>query len=164
MNKPLAIFDLDDTLSLTAWRTPLLAPLPGEKKKNWDLFFDSCDQDPPHLLMLDLAKCYQANGIGVAILTGRPQRCKEKTLAWFAAHDFKPDLIKMRSERTFMKSHVLKTLWAKDLMPKYDLLVAYDDEESNAKAYFDLGIPSFLPQTLTGSADELFAAHCPSRP
>ncbi|MBT2423311.1 hypothetical protein J7F01_31815 [Streptomyces sp. ISL-22] len=91
--RPLAVFDLDNTLADTAHRQHFLE----RKPRDWDGFFAAAPQDPPLAegiaLVLESAKECE-----VRYLTGRPERCRRDTLAWLAAHGLPEGRVYMRRD------------------------------------------------------------------
>ncbi|MFI2372768.1 hypothetical protein [Streptomyces sp. NPDC018833] len=79
-SRPLAVFDLDGTLSDAGHRQYLLERRP----RDWDAFFAAAPQDPP--LPEGVRMCLEAAvECEVLYLTGRPERCRADTLDWIAA-------------------------------------------------------------------------------
>ena len=78
--RPIAVFDLDNTLADTAHRQRFLERRP----RDWDAFFAAAPDDPPIpegiALVLESAKECE-----IVYLTGRPERCRRDTLDWLAA-------------------------------------------------------------------------------
>lgn len=78
-NRPLAVFDLDNTLAATAHRQHFLE----RKPKDWEAFFAAAPDDPP--LEEGVALCREAaEECEVVYLTGRPERCRRATVEWLA--------------------------------------------------------------------------------
>ncbi|MEV1081215.1 hypothetical protein AB0I98_23675 [Streptomyces sp. NPDC050211] len=90
-HRPLAVFDLDNTLADTAHRQRFLE----RKPRDWDAFFAAAPQDPPiaegvALLLESAEECE------VVYLTGRPERCRRDTLDWLAAQGLPEGRVFMR--------------------------------------------------------------------
>ncbi|MGW0758613.1 phosphatase domain-containing protein [Streptomyces sp. NPDC002814] len=91
--RPLAVFDLDNTLADTAHRQRFLE----RKPRDWDAFFAAAPQDPPiaegvALLLEHAEECE------VVYLTGRPERCRRDTLDWLAAQGLPEGRVFMRRD------------------------------------------------------------------
>lgn len=85
------IFDIDGTLADPKDRLHFL------EKKDWDSFYDACLDDAPihHVIYLlqELKKNHR-----IIILTGRPERIKNKTLQWLKANKISFDEIYFRKD------------------------------------------------------------------
>ncbi|MGA5198494.1 LNS2 domain-containing protein [Streptomyces exfoliatus] len=102
-NRPLAVFDLDNTLAATAHRQHFLERRP----KDWDAFFAAAPDDPP--LDEGIALCREAAlECDIVYLTGRPERCRRDTLDWLAAHRLPEGPVHMRRNRDFRPARVTK--------------------------------------------------------
>lgn len=133
------VFDLDGVLSDAAGRQHFLNR-PG-RRKDWQAFFAACGDDPlvheVHVL-LDLL----APELMVVLLTARPARVLEETLAWLARYEVRWDLLVMRPERDGrpardFKRDVVRTLRAGG----YELVLAFEDDRRNVSMLHDEGVP-----------------------
>ena len=102
------IFDIDGTLADPKDRLHFL------EKKDWNSFYDACLDDAPihHVIYLlqELKKNHR-----IIILTGRPERIKDKTLQWLKANNISFDEIYFRKNGDYrpdyeIKEEMLKTL------------------------------------------------------
>ncbi|MEV8531301.1 hypothetical protein [Streptomyces sp. NPDC051211] len=89
--RPLAVFDIDNTLADTAHRQHFLERRP----RDWAGFFAAAPADPPlprgvALAMESAADCE------VVYLTGRPERCRADTLDWLDRHGLPEGRVWMR--------------------------------------------------------------------
>ncbi|MET8942815.1 hypothetical protein ABZX30_04290 [Streptomyces sp. NPDC004542] len=89
--RPLAVFDLDNTLAGTAHRQRFLESRP----RDWDAFFAAAPADPPLAEGVALARG-SAEECEVVYLTGRPERCRRDTLDWLTAHGLPEGRVFMR--------------------------------------------------------------------
>ncbi|MDF3298789.1 LNS2 domain-containing protein [Streptomyces tropicalis] len=131
--RPLAVFDLDNTLADTAHRQRFLECRP----RDWDAFFAAAPADPPLAEGVRRARD-SAGECEVVYLTGRPERCRRDTLDWLAAHGLPEGRVFMRRDgdrrparRT--KLEILRRL-ARDrevrVLVDDDLLVCEDAEQA----------------------------------
>ncbi|MFJ5259905.1 hypothetical protein ACIQAC_05450 [Streptomyces sp. NPDC088387] len=91
--RPLAVFDLDNTLADTAHRRRFLETRP----RDWDAFFAAAPHDPPLAEGVALALA-SAEECEVVYLTGRPERCRRDTVDWLAAHGLPEGRLYMRRD------------------------------------------------------------------
>ncbi|EST35714.1 LNS2 domain-containing protein [Streptomyces roseochromogenus] len=91
--RPLAVFDLDNTLADTGHRQHFLEARP----RNWAGFFAAAPADPPLAEGVALA-VESAREYEVVYLTGRPERCRRDTLDWLAAHGLPEGRVYMRGD------------------------------------------------------------------
>ena len=73
------IFDLDGTLADITHRLHYIS---GGDRKDWDGFFDACDDDKPILPIIRLLKVLSSTGHHVHIWSGRSEKVRHKTIAW----------------------------------------------------------------------------------
>lgn len=122
-DRPLAVFDLDNTLADTAHRQSFLERLP----RDWTGFFAAAPQDPPLAEGVELARD-KALEYEVVYLTGRPERCRRDTLEWLAAHGLPEGRVFMRrdSDRRGARHTKLETL--RRLARDREIHVLVDDD------------------------------------
>ncbi len=122
--RPLAVFDLDNTLADTAHRQRFLESRP----RDWDAFFAAAPADPPIPEGVALA-LERAEDCEVVYLTGRPERCRRDTLAWLAAHGLPDGHVHMRrnDDRRPARRTKLETL--RRLARTREIRVLVDDDE-----------------------------------
>lgn len=138
----IAIFDFDDTLSDTTQRRSFIERPQGEKK-DWPGFYAACAHDAEREAFVQMAREFSDHGIAIAIFTGRIGSCEADSRAWLSERGIEPIHMRFRPEKSFMKSHQLKSLWLGDLKEKGAVIVcAIDDEDANIKAFADAGIVS----------------------
>lgn len=108
------VFDFDGTLSDPKKRLHFLE---GDKP-DWDSFFEACDTDEPIEEMLDLLSTiinasFWDTRIRIEIWTGRPERSRQKSLAWLDNHGIDMTDIKMRMRPDDYRGHdvELKRSW-----------------------------------------------------
>lgn len=114
------IFDIDGTLSDPSERLHFL------KNKDWDGFYDACMNDAPvhHVIYLlqELNKDHS-----VYILTGRPERIKDKTLAWLKANNISFTDIFFRKDGDHRQDYIVKEEMLKALNKR--IWFAVDDRK-----------------------------------
>lgn len=128
--RPLAVFDVDGVLADVRHRLHLLEHRP----KKWDAFFDAAVDDPPLPQGVALAQ-ESAKECEVVYVTGRPERCRRDTLAWFARHDLPQGQLSMRRPRDFRPSRVTKLDLLRRLAGDRAVAVVVDDDAEVCDAY-----------------------------
>ncbi|WP_328436712.1 hypothetical protein OHA71_05335 [Streptomyces sp. NBC_00444] len=122
--RPLAVFDLDNTLADTAHRQRFLE----RKPRDWDAFFAAAPQDPPlaegvALLLESAEECE------VVYLTGRPEHCRRDTLDWLAAQGLPKGRVFMRRNADFRPARHTKLEILRRLARDREIRVLVDDDE-----------------------------------
>lgn len=132
------ILDVDGVLADSSDRTPLAA------EGLIDEFYALVELDKPIEAGIELAKMLESFGIyRVLYLTGRPELCREGTLAWLRKHVcdcIQNDDLLMRPtydvDYRGFKTSVVEPF-------KDEVLFAVDDDENVCKEMDALGIPAF---------------------
>ncbi|MGH9292132.1 MAG: hypothetical protein ACRDZ6_05055, partial [Acidimicrobiales bacterium] len=88
---PAVVFDLDGVVSDARGRQHFLEG----PRRDWDAFFDACGEDPLNRDVAELIGLL-ADDVAVVLLTARPSRVREATLAWLEGHRLRYDLLVMR--------------------------------------------------------------------
>jgi hypothetical protein len=123
-DKPMvAVVDIDGVLADVRHRLHHVTGRP----KNWPAFFASADEDP----LLDegeqavrkLAEVYD-----VVYLSGRPERLRKVTEAWFAEHDLPPGRLLLRPSGDFRPSRLFKVEALQQLSETSTVVVLVDDD------------------------------------
>ncbi|MFI6048662.1 hypothetical protein ACIBCO_01090 [Streptomyces violascens] len=123
-NRPLAVFDLDGTLADSSHRQRFL----DRGHRDWDAFFAAAPADPP--LAEGVALCREAAGdCEVVYLTGRPERCREDTLAWLAEQDLPAGALHMRRNDDRRPARVTKLQILRGLGRGREIRMLVDDDE-----------------------------------
>jgi phosphoglycolate phosphatase-like HAD superfamily hydrolase len=122
--RPLAVFDLDNTLADTAHRQRFLE----RKPRDWDGFFAAAPQDPPIPEGVAMAREH-AEECEVLYVTGRPERCRRDTLDWLAAQGLPEGRVYMRRNDDRRPARRTKLEILRRLARTRDLRVLVDDDE-----------------------------------
>ncbi|POX51066.1 hypothetical protein [Streptomyces sp. Ru72] len=123
-SRPVAVFDLDNTLADTAHRQRFLRTRP----RDWDAFFAAAPQDPPLAEGIALA-LRTAEECELVYLTGRPARCRRDTLDWLATHGLPEGRLYMRSNGDRRPARVTKLELLRELARGREVRVLVDDDE-----------------------------------
>lgn len=144
--RPLAVFDLDNTLAATAHRQHFLERRP----KDWDGFFAAAPDDPP--LEEGVALCRSAaEECEVVYLTGRPERCRRDTLAWLAEQGLPEGPVHMRRHRDFRPARVTKVEILRRIGAGREVRMLVDDDELVCDAAEAAGFPVLRARWATPS-------------
>ncbi|MFI2643970.1 hypothetical protein [Streptomyces sp. NPDC018610] len=122
--RPLAVFDLDNTLADTAHRQRFLQRRP----RDWDAFFAAAPEDPPIEEGVRLAR-ESARECEIVYLTGRPERCRRDTLDWLAAHGLPEGDVHMRGDADRRPARRTKLQILRRLARDREIRVLVDDDE-----------------------------------
>ena len=149
---PLAVFDVDGVLADVRHRLRHVEKRP----KDWDAFFDAAVDDPPLATGVALAQA-SAKDCEVVYVTGRPERCRADTLAWFVRHGLPPGTLSMRGARDRRPARIAKLELLRRLACDRVVAVAVDDDPAVCRAYEDAGF-TVLRATWMSDQPSLFEA------
>ena len=131
------IVDVDGTLSDATGRQHFLET----PRKQWDAFFDAAGDDPVIAEIGRLLDLLDPT-LRIVLLTARPVRVRETTLAWLARHRLRWDLLVMRPTRDYTSSPDAKRVAVEQLREHgFDLQLAFDDDPRNVAMFHAEGIP-----------------------
>ena len=130
MSRTLAVFDVDGVLADVRHRLHHVEGRP----KDWDAFFSAAVDDPPLPQGVALAQ-ESAKDCEVVYVTGRPERCRRDTLAWFAQHGLPEGRLSMRRPRDFRPARVAKLDLLRTLAADRTVAVVVDDDLQVCDAY-----------------------------
>ncbi|MER5934717.1 hypothetical protein [Streptomyces sp. NPDC002054] len=122
--RPLAVFDLDNTLADTAHRQHFLERRP----RDWAGFFAAAPADPPLPRGVALA-LESAADCEVAYLTGRPERCRRDTLEWLERHGLPEGRVWMRGNADRRPARVTKLEVLSRIARGREVRMLVDDDE-----------------------------------
>ena len=130
MSRPLAVFDVDGVLADVRHRMHHIESPP----KDWDAFFKAATDDPPLATGVALAR-ESARECEVVYVTGRPERCRADTLAWFTLHELPAGTLVMRRPRDHRPASIVKPALLQDLAADRVVAVVVDDDPQVCRAY-----------------------------
>lgn len=122
--RPVAVFDLDNTLADTAHRQRFLERRP----RDWDAFFAAAPHDPPLPRGVAMAR-ESAEDCEIVYLTGRPERCRRDTLDWLAAQGLPEGRVHMRRNDDRRPARHTKLEILRRLARTREIRVFVDDDE-----------------------------------
>jgi hypothetical protein len=132
------VFDIDGTLSRVGDRIECLQREP----KNWDEFYDRCDEDEPNVPVVEVCRSIWNQGHRVIYLTGRRESCRKKTMRWLGKLEIAPlkdEHLIMRPDNDHRHDVVLKP----ELLKKAGLIpfMIFDDRASMVSEWRRRGFP-----------------------
>lgn len=122
--RPIAVFDLDNTLADTAHRQRFLERRP----RDWDGFFAAAPSDPPLAEGVAMVRA-SAEECEVGYLTGRPERCRQDTLDWLAAQGLPEGRVHMRRDADRRPARLTKLETLRRLARTRVVRMLVDDDE-----------------------------------
>ena len=129
-HRPLAVFDVDGVLADVRHRLRHVERRP----KDWDAFFAAAVDDPPLAEGVALARA-SADDCEVVYVTGRPERCRDDTLAWFRRHGLPEGRLSMRRGADRRPARVAKPELLGQLARGRTVAVVVDDDAQVCDAY-----------------------------
>ena len=140
--KPKAvIFDIDDTLSDTDHRQHLAVA------KQWSAFYDEIPNDKPMNTVMILEALHR-DAIKIILLTGRPEKYRESTVAWLDKYGVEYDELLMRpADKPYIKDAQIKlTHYTNSIQPKYDVIAVFEDRKQCVDMWRKIGLLCFQPK------------------
>lgn len=136
------IFDIDGTLADCSARVEEYL---GECK-NWDQFYAHCDEDKRiDDVMMVLAQLRQL--YIPLFVTGRPERCRQKTRQWLAEHGIsgiQDEQIFMRADNDHRQDYIFKKeVYEKHIKGKYKIMGVFEDRNQCVDMWRSLGLTCF---------------------
>lgn len=131
------VFDLDGVLSDAAGRQHFLE----RPFRDWDAFFEACGEDP---VIDETGRLLEvlAPELTVVLLTARPARVQNQTLAWLQANELRWDVLIMRDYGDYSASRHFKHGTVGELRRAgFDLRLAFEDDRRNVDMFRAEGIP-----------------------
>ncbi|MGW5056239.1 phosphatase domain-containing protein [Streptomyces sp. NPDC004096] len=146
-SRPLAVFDLDNTLADTAHRQHFLE----DRSRDWGAFFAAAPQDPPLAEGVALV-LKSAEECEVVYLTGRPARCRRDTVDWLAAHGLPRGRVYMRAGGDYRPARSTKLEILRELARGREIRMLVDDDELVCRDARRAGFPVVHADWATPSA------------
>ena len=148
----LAVVDIDGVLADVRHRLHHVTTRP----KDWEAFFAAASDDPllepGRETVARLAEVYD-----IVYLSGRPERCREDTLAWFRRHGLPAGDLHLRRRNDFRPARVTKVEVLQALTKRAPVAVLVDDDPLVCTAAQAAGF-DVLPATWMGQQPALHEA------
>ncbi|MET9324779.1 hypothetical protein ABZX75_32200 [Streptomyces sp. NPDC003038] len=123
-HRPLAVFDIDNTLADTGHRQHFLESRP----RDWKGFFGAAPADPPLVRGVEMV-LKSAADCEVVYLTGRPERCRRDTTDWLARHGLPEGRLWMRGDQDRRPARMTKIDVLKRISRGREVRMLVDDDE-----------------------------------
>jgi len=115
--------------------------LEGGRRRDWRAFFDACGEDA---LIDEVARLLELLDpqLGVVLLTGRPSRVQDRTLAWLDRYRVRWDLLIMRNAGDYAAAREFKRDTVGELRAfGFDLRLGFEDDRRNLEMLHEEGVP-----------------------
>ncbi len=152
--KKAIIVDLDSTLADNDHRQHYIADfysddgtdndVPESKKADWDSFNAEIPNDTLNEWCYSILSLFYQQGVDILVVTGRGEDVRKTTEQWLLLNDLVPyDKMFMRERTDFRASVVYKReVLENEILGKYDVLFALDDDLTVCNMYYEMGIPT----------------------
>jgi phosphoglycolate phosphatase-like HAD superfamily hydrolase len=134
---PAVVFDMDGVLSDASRRQHYL----DRPFRDWEAFFQACGDDD---LIAEVARLLEVldPDLRVLLLTARPQRVRDQTLAWLQRYGLRWDLLVMRDWDDFGSSRSYKQRVVGEFREYgFELRLAFEDDRRNVDMFHAEGVP-----------------------
>jgi hypothetical protein len=131
------VFDMDGVLSDASRRQHYL----DRPFRDWEAFFQACGDDE---LIAEVARLLEVLDpeLKVLLLTARPQRVRDQTLAWLQRYGLRWDLLVMRDWDDFGSSRRYKQRVVGEFRDYgFELRLAFEDDRRNVDMFHAEGVP-----------------------
>ena len=136
MKKDLVIVDIDGTIAKVGDRLKYLQQEP----KDWDSFYEHCDEDDPIADIVRVVKALYFCGYNIVFCTGRRESVRNKTIEWIKKHlNFNPCgyRLLMRIDNDWRHDTIVKPLMLD--FPASEVLFVLEDRNSMVMRWRELG-------------------------
>lgn len=131
------IFDIDGTIADLDHRLHHIANFP----KNYEKFYDECDQDAPIEPVIGLMVDMFARGYKVLLVSGRTDRVKGKTEDWLNRHMIPRHDLRMRKDGDWRSDVIVKSEILDEILAEgYEIQFVVDDRTSVVNMWRERGL------------------------
>jgi hydroxymethylpyrimidine pyrophosphatase-like HAD family hydrolase len=127
-NTLIYVTDLDGTLAKIGHRLHFIK----DGNKDWDSFFDACDQDEPIKPIISIIQALQADQFDIIVLTGRPERTRRKTLYWLSQYGIHANKMYMRKDGDHREDYIVKAELYDQMLdehPGHMVMAVFEDRQ-----------------------------------
>jgi hypothetical protein len=131
------VVDIDGVIADAQGRQYLLEG----QRADWEAFFAACGEDPVVVEVRTLLELLDAS-LGILLVTARPIRTRELTIAWLGEHGLRWDLLVMRPAGEYAPAVLVKQEVVDELRGEgFELALAIEDAPDIRDMYVDAGVP-----------------------
>lgn len=139
------IVDVDGTLCDVREIRHLVTPeASGSRRRDFQRFHTESISCPAFVDVVELVSLLGTAGLAVLVVTGREGRWSFVTSAWLAEHGVHYDELLMRPIGDFRPDSVIKAEMLRQLLSKYNPVLAIDDRQDIAQVWRETGIPTAM--------------------
>ena len=135
--KDCVIVDIDGTIAKVGDRLKYLQ----QEKKDWDSFYEHCDEDEPINDIIELVVGLHNYGYRIVFCTGRRESVREKTEKWICKHLNMSDYgLLMRKDKDFRHDSIIKPELLNEMNETpMNVLCILEDRNSMVEKWRELG-------------------------
>ena len=134
--KNIVVVDIDGTIAKVGDRLKYLQ----QEKKDWDSFYEHCDEDEPITDIIDVVQALYWDDYKIVFCTGRRESVRFKTVAWIQKNGFSKFDLLMRPDGDFRHDTMVKPeLLATAGYTPDNVLCIFEDRDSMVSRWRDLG-------------------------
>jgi len=135
--KKYVVVDIDGTLSKIGPRLKYIT----EKPKNWDAFYDTCDEDEPVQVIIDLVRLLAAE-YTIIICSTRRESTRRKTIEWLWQNNVYPAYrVLLRKDKDVRHDTIVKPELLEDAGIEFDeIALVLEDRKIMVQKWRGLGI------------------------
>ncbi|HET6627973.1 MAG TPA: hypothetical protein VFG63_16400 [Nocardioidaceae bacterium] len=146
--RAIAVIDIDGVLADVRHRLHHVTGRP----KNWGAFFAAAPDDPPLAQGIEAVRRL-AEVCDIVYMSGRPEQCRQDTLAWFAKHGVPPGELLLRRKGDYRPARITKVETLDQLSERAVVSVLVDDDplvcDAARAAGYDVLPADWMPQEPT---------------
>lgn len=134
--KNIVVVDIDGTIAKVGDRLKYLQ----QGKKDWDSFYEHCDEDEPIKDVISIIEDLYFEGRNIVFCTGRRESVRFKTVVWIQKNCFSNFDLLMRPDGDFRHDTMVKPeLLATAGYTPDKVLCIFEDRDSMVSRWRDLG-------------------------
>ena len=134
--KNIVVVDIDGTIAKVGDRLKYLQ----QAKKDWDSFYEHCDEDEPIKDIIDVVQALYWDDYKIVFCTGRRESVRFKTVVWIQKNGFSKFDLLMRPDGDFRHDTMVKPeLLATAGYTPDNVLCIFEDRDSMVSRWRDLG-------------------------
>lgn len=134
--KNIVVVDIDGTIAKVGDRLKYLQ----QEKKDWDAFYEHCDEDEPITDIIDVVQALYWDDYKIVFCTGRRESVRFKTVVWIQKNGFSKFDLLMRPDGDFRHDTMVKPeLLATEGYTPDKVLCIFEDRDSMVSRWRDLG-------------------------